>query len=568
MSKVLAVGILALCAVVSYLVGGATNGSAPAESDANAGSALPSALAKSRLPRLRALLGARPTEDRLLAIQNAVLTMGARELSALWDSSHASFNYYENDDRAVASAILERLGELDPELALSKIADTNTGKYKLLPSVLRGWARADLDGALVWIREQPDHRARVSCMRSALDLVGITDRDAAIDLFVTAVKDRTIGTHDWNVDRFFERWGREDAETAMAKAVEFRAATDNPDAILGVIDAWSRTDPKAAVAWIDKHADKEIQHFAVVRMAREWGRVDPVAAAEFVLGRRGEDSDYSLMGQVLGQWVDTDLAAAVEWVEAIADPEQRAEIQKMLIDHARGSDDHETALDFALKSLMGNPGNRHMQEAVAKHAWWQLAQNDPQAAFVWAEEHLTDPDLRQDFDRHILREWIWRQPDEAARRLGDFATANEGTYTHAARSWARSDLEASRAWLDELPAGENRDAAMLGVAEGWLSKDRAAAGEWIGGFPAGETRDQLVGRQARATMDVKDIQNSIDIASGISDPFLRDKTYEGILKTWIRDEIKANDARAFIESTDLISETVRWRVLNRPHGHP
>ena len=69
-------------------------------------------------------------------------------------------------------------------------------------------------------------------------------------------------------------------------------------------------------------------------------------------------------------------------------------------------------------------------------------------------------------------------------------------------------------------------------------------------------------------MNVKDIQASLEIAGEIREPFQRDQTYGNILKTWIRDESKAEAAREFTENTDLISETTRWRVLNRPWGHP
>ncbi|MGI9243324.1 MAG: hypothetical protein ACR2RV_21175 [Verrucomicrobiales bacterium] len=561
----LAIGIVIAC-ISCYLLGRFLRlpSDYPEISDAPASSATLTALSLGeRSQRMRQLIDSSPTPDRMIEIQTTVLGMGAQELAKLWDSRHASLNYYEDDDRKIAAAILGRLGELDPQLALSKIGDTNTGKYKLLPSVLQGWARSDLDGALGWIREQDDHRARTSCMSAVLDLVGREDRAAAVDLFLTAVGERTIAPNNWDAETFFRRWSGEEREAALVAALEINAATGSRHAVWGVIDAWSKTDPGATADWIESRPPGRLRSVAYDRLMKTWARHDPESAAGFVLAVHASGEPGPGFSRVLREWVASDFTAAASWVDAVSDPDLRETLRAELIGQSDYTSDRRETLEFALSHLAEDPD---LLGSVIDDAW-SVANKDPAAAREWAAENLTDTAQLAKFNDSILSSWIDGDPEAATTRLEEFG-AGESHYRQAARNWAQRDLAASRAWLEDLAPGAMRDAATVGLAEGWLRENREAAGDWIESFPTGELRDQLTDSRARATMNVKDIQASIEIASEIREPFLRDQTYEDILKTWIRDEAKAEAAREFTENTDLISETVRWRVLNRPWGHP
>ncbi|MGH8020732.1 MAG: hypothetical protein ACREIA_21090 [Opitutaceae bacterium] len=48
--------------------------------------------------------------------------------------------------------------------------------------------------------------------------------------------------------------------------------------------------------------------------------------------------------------------------------------------------------------------------------------------------------------------------------------------------------------MSEIPAGPERDAAVVTVVQSWARKEPRAAAGWIQRFPAGETRAQAVRR--------------------------------------------------------------------------
>ena len=335
-----------------------------------------------------------------------------------------------------------------------------------------------------------------------------------------------------------------------------------------MLDVWAHSDGPAAARWIaESGANDEINAYEV--LISGWAEADPRAAGEFALSMRDHASFGSFPLHIVDAWVHQDFAGAAEWVGDIEDTELRHQFQQLLIERSRNYVDREPALAYALANLEDNTALLDAVMTINR----ELADRDPAAALAWGRSNLENPRHAALYERSILSHLARHHPEAASGLLADFPADHPdaaAVHASAARSWAGRDPAAALAWAGSLAPGEIRDGALLGLAEGWMADDhtRAAAAEWVATFPPGPFRDQLSDRHARALMDTKDIQHSIDVAASISDPFLRDETFEDILKVWYRDEIKAEAARAFIESTDLITDTVRWRILNRKDGHP
>ena len=509
------------------------------------------------------------TRQSLLAMHLAIVEMDAANLVRLWDGRFKSFDYGDGAKREIAKAILGRLASLDPQAALKRVNDAGSHRYDMIAVALAGWATKDQPAALAWCRDQTDVRARHRGLTAIIEQVGREKPEAAVDLYLKVVDEKLMRQHQWNASKFFQRWAKEDPLKAVSAAQRIHRATSNEWPMKSTVEAWARFDGKTASQWVSNIKSEGLRNRSYIRLFSGWAETDPPAAAEFALGLRESDVFDEGMVHVLNGWSHNDFHAAAAWVDAVDDPALHARLQRMLVGQSQGFANREPALEYALDQLDHNP---EMMKAITVHAH-ELATRDPEKAFAWARENLTDPEHLKQFDDAILKQLAQHLPDEAAPYLAELSTdhpLHTSLHSQTAEGWARKDREAALAWLKSLPTGAAQEAALLGYADGWMTDttQHEAASRWIREFPKGDVRDRLVDRQARALMNVKNIQPAIDAAAEIEDPFLRDKTFEGILKTWYRDEIKAEAAREFIENTDLITDTVRWRILNRKDGHP
>ncbi|MEM7386387.1 MAG: hypothetical protein AAF514_15710, partial [Verrucomicrobiota bacterium] len=427
--------------------------------------------------------------------------------------------------------------------------------------------------SLNFARELTDPRARQLGLQAVIDQIGKQDKGRAVDLYISLSKEKALNPYRSDLDDLFRRWARSDPENAMDAALRIHQELDRMTGIPHGIEAWAGIDGPAAAAWIARSIPEAgyLKERTYRHLFSGWAEVNPREAGEFALTLKGAEGlpFNDCMLHVLDGWTHHDFSAASRWVDGIADPGTRAEMQALLVERSQRNADREPALEYALRNLGDNPA---MMEAINRHTH-ALAMSDPQAALAWAGENLSDAGHRETFRNHIIDELTRHHPDQAVSFLEQLPSEHEEAerlYHQAADRWARRDPEAAREWLQGLPRGDRLESALLGYAEGWLrdTTQREAVNEWISEFPESPFRDQLIDRQANAHMEIKDIDRSIEIARGIQDPFLREETFEEILGTWYRDEIKAEAAQAFIESTDVISEEVKWRILNYKDGHP
>lgn len=184
------------------------------------------------------------------------------------------------------------------------------------------------------------------------------------------------------------------------------------------------------------------------------------------------------------------------------------------------------ALEFARSKLKGD---RRAQALSAILTVW--GKNDPAAAWAWVSSN--EPTATHHFDAllevfgknspetaaHYVNELVRSHP-EAALELnlsallgitytGNFAGAQAfvnansslppelrgNLYNFIAGQWARYAPEAAAAWVMALPAGQQRDQALIGLGDSWAGTDPAGAAKFAETLPSGESR-QLALRQA------------------------------------------------------------------------
>lgn len=322
---------------------------------------------------------------------------------------------------------------------------------------------------------------------------------------------------------------RAEPEALPALRAAFEGAPiDGGDVELVLLASWwAGFDPRAAAAWAS--TDWRAR-YASVQMAvyRAWAHREPREALAHARGLRG--SVQREMG-VEAAWVGWDEAGPPGLLEEIrsleALPERQAAAQ--VIAHRRVATlGAEGALRWA-EALPADPFRAMLKARIASAAAWL----EPAVAASWVEPQITAGDER---------------PSGLARRVGT--------------RWVRSDPTAALAWLESLPAGEDRDDGVSETFRDWLVVDREAAVAWIEARPADPMEPWLEPAFAiyARVLARERPREALELAGRLGDETLRNTTTTVVVRKWLRNDPEA--AEAWLAEAD-IPEGVRKRARMR-----
>ncbi|HEY2341782.1 MAG TPA: hypothetical protein VGH90_02075, partial [Chthoniobacteraceae bacterium] len=141
------------------------------------------------------------------------------------------------------------------------------------------------------------------------------------------------------------------------------------------------------------------------------------------------------------------------------------------------------------------------------------------------------------------------------------------------RSWVEKDPRAAVNWVESQSEDRVRQSSEITAAGNWLQRDPAGASEWMANRAPGPEKDALIngaldlitdGNKSGAIpliryMSPEAVQSAPQWIAEISDPDLREKSYEKLATKWLAQEPQS--ATAWIKSSPLPSE-VKDRLLN------
>lgn len=511
-------------------------------------------------------LSAPESRERDLYLRVKIAGMESGELEKLWRECVERFELgdegYEGDDEAVElmQAVLERMGEVDPELGVALAGEVRIARYQFYPAVAAGWARTDLEGALAWVRGSDDARLRRGAFPEIIEEVGRTDRRAALEIYLRGVKERTMPAMGWNMREMFEDWAEEDGEAAVRMAMEVRGwdkRVDSWEAMEGAISSWASRDPQAVANWVGREMKGDDRKRSYLMLLDGWSEMDPEAAGEFLKGKKDEAFYDRGVASVMRAWVKRDFDETVAWVENLGDAGLREDLV-MLAKYVN----QEKGMEYALQ---------HFDDAGVRYAvreqLWNFAGKDAKKAFEWIEEKVGEGQEKGKFEREVLGRWLVQNPAEAIEVLGEYLPEGnekrEGMFRWAAHEWGKQDPKEATKWVGKYPEGELREEMKQGMLEGWIREDFNGAREWFAELPAEQVNDGLREVHALETSYQNRYEQAFEDARSIEDPFVRDRVWESVLSSWYGDKIKAEVAKEFIDATPEISETARWRIFNR-----
>ena len=328
-----------------------------------------------------------------------------------------------------------------------------------------------------------------------------------------------------------------------------------------------------------------------------WAEVAPYDALSHANSKMGFAGNF-VKPTILQSWAATDASGAASYYEA-----------------NRG--------EFAMMGMMGGRGRggRGGQSGAGViSAEW--AKQDPEGALTWAQ--TLDAREQGQATTGALAQIAKSDPESAAAKLAALGEdGGERAYRAVATEWAKTDWDATEAWINTL-SGEKKDEAMgdaisslasmdtdkaalkaLDLPEGevraeaiedvagsmadesasdamtwvmengsedaqreavgdvigpWVSQDKNGALEWINAQPEGEVRDEAV--QSFIFNDHNQTDGStIAMAESISDNGSRQRAIGIAAFRWLSNDQDA--AMKYIETSEHIDERGRERLLQR-----
>jgi hypothetical protein len=211
------------------------------------------------------------------------------------------------------------------------------------------------------------------------------------------------------------------------EAVDSRLSDSDPEEPEAPIRSWARENPSAAATWAAQQADPVVRQEA--------------------------------LNQVALAWAESDVTKAIAWAAQLPADEIQSDILVNLGYEAARKDPRQ-ALD--LTGLMSPSRNR---DDLVIHAVSQWADLDALAATEWA---CTIPELtlRERVLASITTAVADQNPEAAVMLITEAlwpgASQNQAAIATVQR-WSQQDPQGAKDWVQQFPAGELKDTALLSL---------------------------------------------------------------------------------------------------------
>jgi len=420
----------------------------------------------------------------LLRLQDRLAASDITEL--IQDYARGAFTPREAEG---LETLFAALAERDPESAW-QLATTLPKKMQptALQATMVALAEKSSDAALAKLDDIKDAAVYHSLRRTVIDVVAKDDPSRAFALLGKPQQD------DYSlVSDIFDRWGRDDMQTARNALVQMDKYS-RVMAAEALASVMAETD--SAAAW--KFATENIvpttnvyeftmlTNTTVSNILRQWMHTDPKAALEAAASVENDMARNFYMADALRTWVEIDSDAAVRFIKGSTDSNiiasgfaliadkpgvDRAALLAMFFEHVPANIQRSPDVrDFLSKWAADNPREAAAAiETLPRHllrygfqiipeiaAQWFASATDKNEPLRWATS-LTSESARNEAVQSIFTEWSKTDPAAAvaaATRLSD--ESRSAVMSAVLASWSKTDSQAALQWAASLPDDSQR----------------------------------------------------------------------------------------------------------------
>lgn len=215
----------------------------------------------------------------------------------------------------------------------------------------------------------------------------------------------------------------------------------------------------------ERIADRQLQTQARQSAVSRWMHNDAEAAVDWMLSQDDADELLSTASWML---VNSDVDAAIRVLDRVPVMQQR-NLQMQIARQLAASRSPVEAQEF-IKRFEGEPNHPQLQATVVS----AMAESDPALARQMADQ-LSDRTARNAAYAAVIGQQAQRDPRAA---VGMLSLIDDDRYRGAvsgqiASQWYASEPDAAMRWVSSLPAGGQRDDAVMHMASVWERPTRA-----------------------------------------------------------------------------------------------
>ncbi|MDJ0701458.1 MAG: hypothetical protein QNJ07_16535 [Woeseiaceae bacterium] len=348
--------------------------------------------------------------------------------------------------------------ESDPEAVLQEALAENAGLKAQNTAIraLRQLAQVDPHKALEYLDQFPDPGNRQSVRHVAATAMARSDPHAAL---AWARNNDTSGDESLLLGVITEIAQR-DAQLALAETQSISSPDMRAHAHTAILAQVAKSDPAAAAEIFEMIDDPRVRGSSVQKLANAWAQVDIHAAIDWVLALPDNYQNDALRG-IVRDLTQRDIDAAIRVLPRL--PARETGDLKVHIARTMVQQRSLAQAQTFIEQFKGTEDYARMQVEVLSH----LASSNPSLAVQMAES-VQDTVARDQLVASIAGRQAAQDPQLALQWLGSISDsgARVTAVSQIASMWHSRDPYAASAWIDGLPAGKERDMAIVSTISG------------------------------------------------------------------------------------------------------
>ncbi len=492
------------------------------------------------------------------------------------------FIKYSDSEKEISELVITSTN--DEVLDLINSLDDEQQVLSVIVAFLKKVALKDQSQAIAFIERIEDSKVREWARAILVAIVSESDPAKALQIAQTF----NIGKLSVHYKNIFTIWAKTDPEAALNALDKIVQSTEKESARRILFEEWAKNNPQSLISYLKDSPSSKIKNDILGRALVEISKSDVSFALDYVQTAPLGVSKKQLVAAIIGSFdVNNDLDLVTSWINVTAKGEVRTnaiielipklgshqmELCNSLIESLSPGTARELAVGkLAISIIENNPPERAMElatkiqdpldnklalrtifqtwatreplaaadyalarmgndQAIVAEVIEGWASVNPRDALSWVNQML-ESDLieKKTIPKSALFQALAYQDPTMARSLidqnSDLFPPNVENVTTLAFQWTKNDPPGAAAWINTLPASENKNRAYQTVAETWISYDSIQASKWISGLDSGNPRNHAIVAIVNATMQ-DDPETAYEWSNLITDSKLRQQTID------------------------------------------
>lgn len=327
-------------------------------------------------------------------------------------------------------------------------------------------------------------------------------------------------------------------------------ASSSPDleeAVQWMTDYYAEQNAPAALEWAKKWLLGDAQESAMATIAGQLSKTSLDQAVAVANGLKSPNARIDAMSNIGSELGKTDPQKALAWAQSLTDPaEKSAAVEEVMWSM---SDADPVAAASQVKQI----NNPELLQNIGGTIAESLADKNPAQAIQWAEA-IPSGASQDEAVSGALSGWAKADPKAAFDYLQSKHPKNGDAAESVFEQWATNKPQDAATQAMQIPDPAMREQAVTGVVNGWLSaEDSQPVEQWVDQLPAGHERDVASAAVVDA-MSVNDPQPAWDRALTIKDAQVRQ---EAVLSAFSGLAQSDPEAAKAVLNTSAVSEADR-----------